>query len=324
MASGWEPIDISEEELADGDAYHNALYHNGDTRNPAEWHKISVEKLIDLAIPHIKDGALIVDYGCGTGGSAIELLKTLDMRGLEVELVLIDPLVSWFSKAREILGERDNVHFELSVQTDNSGKRSFRRLEEMLSGRKANLIISSSTLHLIPEKTIGDLMIQFANSLDEDGVLIWDSGDLESDLRPENSALLHDPYRHVREILREDNMRSSRLSEMSVADREKHERRLDRIFPSPTHLQVILDALGDVGFSIEVSDLVVDFSNGDAERFILVPRLAEIAAPLLKGKERSIAIKSALRDSLELIANNGRGTGTHYRSHWVYGFHKLT
>jgi len=324
VASGWEPIEISEDELVDGDAYHHALYHNGDTNEPAEWHKVSVEKLINLAIPHIKDGALIVDYGCGTGGSAIELLKTLDMRGLEVELILIDPLVSWFSKARELLGERSNVHFELSVQMDISGKRSFRRLEDMLSGRKADLIISSSTLHLIPAKTIGNLVLQFANSLDEDGIFIWDSGDLESDLRPEDSALLHDPYRHVREIIRKDSLRSSRLSGMSVVDRERHESRLDRIFPSPIHVQVILDALSDVGFSIEVSDLVVDFSHGDAERFILVPRLAEVAAPLLKGVERTIAIKKALRDSLEMIADDGRGTGTHYRSHWVYGLHKLT
>ena len=323
MASGWKPTGIGEEEFADGDSYHRALYHNGDINEPADWHKNSVEMLIDLAIPHIEDGSLIVDYGCGTGGSAIELLKVLDTRGLEVELVLIDPLVSWFSKSWEILGERDNVHFELSVKSDISGKRSFRRLEEMLSGRKADVIISSSTLHLIPPKKIGELVLQFAESLNGDGVLIWDSGDLESDIRPENSALLHDPYRKVREILRVNDVRSSKLSEMSIIDQERHESRLDRIFPTPIHIQVILDALSEVGFTIEVSDRVVDFSHDDAERFILVPRLAEIAAPLLEGPERSIAIKKALSESLNGIADDGQGTESHYRSHWVYGFHRL-
>ena len=90
------------------------------------------------------------------------------------------------------------MHFELSIEKDDSGKLSFRRLEDMLGGRKADVIISSSTMHLIPERAIRDLASQFFGSLKEDGVFIWDSGDLESEFRPDNSALLHDPYRAVR------------------------------------------------------------------------------------------------------------------------------
>ena len=251
------------------------------------------------------------------------MLKHLDSRGIGVELVLIDPLVSWFSKARDLLGSRDDVQFELSIERGSNGRTSFRRLEEILGGRKADVIISSSTLHLIPAKTMGDLALQFSGSLKEDGVFVWDSGDLESDLRPDSSALLHDPYRAVREMLRNDQKRSSMLDEMSEDEKGRHERRLDRIFPVPLSIEVVKEALAGAGFSTEISDKVVSFSKEDAESFALVPRLSEIAAPLQVGDERDNAIRRALDKALKSIAEDGKGNDEGYRSHWVYGFHKL-
>ena len=323
MATGWKPKYLTDLQVADGEAYHRALYHGGDIEFPAGWHERSVEKLIDLSLPHIKEGALVIDYGSGTGGSAIELLKILDERNVSIELIMIDPLESWFAKAREIIGDREGVHFEISIQTDSSGKAKFRRLEDMLGGMKADVIISSSTLHLVPAKAISDLANQFANSLKPGGILVWDSGDLDSDFRPSNSALLHDPYRSVREILRNDEERKKVLLKMGELESQKSERRLDRIFPSPFPVEIILDAMSDAGFSTELSERVVEFSNLDAERFVLVPRLAEIAAPLLAGEERDNAIRKALGISLSRIANQGKGEGDHYRSHWIYGLHCL-
>ena len=323
MATGWEPIGLSEEEVEDGEAYHRALYRDGDANRPVSWHKNSVDRLIEIASNHISDGALVVDYGSGTGGSAIELLKHLDSIGIGVELVLIDPLVSWFSKARDLLGSRDDVQFELSIERDSNGRTSFRRLEEILGGRRADVIISSSTLHLIPAKTMGDLALQFSGSLKEDGVFVWDSGDLESDLRPDSAALLHDPYRAVREMLRDDEKRSSMLDEMSEDEKGRHERRLDRIFPVPLSIEVVKEALAGAGFSTEISDKVVSFSKEDAESFALVPRLSEIAAPLQVGDERDDAIRRALDKALKSIAKDGKGNDEGYRSHWVYGFHRL-
>ena len=323
VATGWKPEGLSDDEVEDGEAYHRTLYRDGDIENPAEWHKESIEKLVDLSIPHISQGSLVVDYGSGTGGSAIELLKALDRKGVSIELVMIDPLVSWFAKARQLLGERDGVHFELSIEQDHSGSTSFRRLEDMLHGRKADVIISSSTLHLVPARAMGDLAMQFAGSLVPGGVLVWDSGDLESDFRPRNSALLHDPYRFVRELLRDDESRKVLLSAMAKGDAERSERRLDRIFPLPFPVEVILDAMSEAGFSTEISEKVVNFSNEDAERFVLVPRLAEIAAPLLEGDGRTKAIRSALRYALSTIASQGRGSENCYRSHWIYGIHRI-
>ena len=322
MSSGWTPEDLSSEEIGDGEAYHRALYPSGDLGAPSSWHRDSVGPLIDLALPHITNGSVVVDYGTGTGASAIELLKKLDDEEIRVDMILVDPLVSWFSKAWDLLGDRDDVHFELSILTDADGNTSFRDLREILGGRKADVIISSSTLHLVPARAMGGLAEQFAESLTKGGALVWDSGDLESGFRPGDSALLHDPYRRVREILRTDAQRESLLAMMSDEDRNKSEKRLDRIFPLPFSVEVITDALGDAGFSSEVSEKVVRFSNDDAERFLLVPRLAEIAAPLLKGIEREGALKRALKVSLEGLENQGKADGLAYRSHWIYGYHR--
>ena len=323
MATGWEPENVGENEISDGEAYHRALYIGGEIERPADWHRDSAERLVQLAIPQIKNGSLVVDYGSGTGGSAIELLKEVENRGIEIDLVLIDPLVSWFSKARDLLNSRPNVHFELSIEEDDSGRSSFRRLDSILGGRKADIIISSSTIHLIPERAIRDLAYQFAGSLREGGVFIWNSGDLESEFRPAHAALLHDPYRAIREILRNDEIRVTRLSEMSREERLQHEGRLDRIFPGPYSMDVILDALSAVGFSSETHHEVIGFSNADAERFALVPRLSEIAAPLVVGGERDEAIRGALKIALAEIAERGMGSDSEYRSHWVYGVHRL-
>ena len=324
VATGWEPSGLSDAEVEDGEAYHRALYHSGDINQPANWHKESVEPLIEEAMENISEGSLVVDYGTGTGGSAIELLKKLDEKGVTIDLVLIDPLVSWFAKAREILGDRDGVQFELSISEDEAGQITFRRLEEMLEGRKADVIISSSTLHLVPAKAMDDLAIQFASSLSDDGVLIWDSGDLESDFRPINSALLHDPYRAVREILRDNSQRIEIMSRLSNEEANKSEKRLDRIFPLPFPVEVIIDSMRDAGFTTQISEKIVEFEKEDAERFVLVPRLAEIASPLMKGKQRDDEIKKALELSLGRIADDGKGTDSSYRSHWIYGTHRLS
>ena len=324
VATGWEPSGLSDAEVEDGEAYHRALYHSGDINQPANWHKESVDPLIKEAMDNISEGSLVVDYGTGTGGSAIELLKKLDECGVTIDLVLIDPLVSWFAKAREILGDREGVQFELSISEDETGQITFRRLEEMLGGRKADVIISSSTLHLVPAKAMDDLAIQFASSLSDDGVLIWDSGDLESDFRPINSALLHDPYRAVREILRDNGQRIEIMSRLSNEEANKSEKRLDRIFPLPFPVEVIIDSMRDAGFTTQISEKIVEFEKDDAERFVLVPRLAEIAAPLMKGEQRDDEIKKALELSLGRIADDGKGTDSSYRSHWIYGTHRLS
>ncbi len=185
------------------------------------------------------------------------------------------------------------------------------------------MIISSSTLHLVPVKAIDNLVKEFAGSLVSNGVVIWNSGDLECGFRPMDAARLHDPYRIVRNILREDVSRMRMISELSESLGNSTEKRLDRIFPIPFPIEVLIESFSGAGFSNQVSEKVILFENDDAESFILVPRLAEIAAPLIEGKERDVVIKKALKEALSRIRDQGLGSNAGYRSHWVYGCHKL-
>ena len=125
----------------------------------------------------------------------------------------------------------------------------------------------------------------------------------------------------MREILREDPGRMELLARLGEDGALKEEKRLDRIFPEPFSLDVIIGALEEAGFEGDVSDKVVDFSKIDAQRFVLVPRLAEIAAPLLEGEARGSAIKRALERALKDMEEEGFADEHHYRSHWVYGRH---
>ena len=114
------------------------------------------------------------------------------------------------------------------------------------------------------------------------------------------------------------------MSRLSNEEANKSEKRLDRIFPLPFPVEVIIDSMRDAGFTTQISEKIVEFEKDDAERFVLVPRLAEIAAPLMKGEKRDDEIKKALELSLGRIADDGKGTDSSYRSHWIYGSHRLS
>ena len=56
MSSGWTPGKLSDEEIADGEAYHRAQYQSGGINQPANCHKESIDPLIEEAIDNISRG----------------------------------------------------------------------------------------------------------------------------------------------------------------------------------------------------------------------------------------------------------------------------
>jgi SAM-dependent methyltransferase len=324
VPKNWTPDGMSPSDLADGDLYHRSLYAEGDIEQPLGWHRDSIAKLVQAAASRISNGDIVVDYGTGTGGSAIELLKILDSRGIQITLVLVDPLPSWFSKAWELLHQRSNVEFRLSFDYDSKlGRKRFFTVTELLDGRLADLIISSSTLHLIPSKTIPSLIEEIHAGLVPGGWFIWDSGDIDVPTRPSSSCLLHDPYRgvHAKAVVSAEHQDA-----LSSLDDEMQAQRIlqntGRIFPTPPTVDIITDAMDDVGFQSEYSTLEVSMTDTDALRFILVPRLAAVAAGIKDEAARTALIKRCLDETLDELRASGQADENGYRSHWTYGEHQ--
>jgi hypothetical protein len=320
----WTPDGVTANDLADGDLYHRSLYAEGDIEQPLGWHRDSIAKLVQAVASRISDGDLVVDYGTGTGGSAVELLKVLDSQEIQITLVLVDPLPSWFSKAWELLHQRSDVEFRLSFDYDSElGRKRFFTVTELLEGRQADLILSSSTMHLIPSKTIPSLIEELHAGLVPGGWFIWDSGDIDAPTRPASSCILHDPYRGVHAKAVASAEHQAALS--SLNDEMQAQRILQntgRIFPTPPTVDIITDAIDAVGFRSEYSTLEVSMTDADALRFILVPRLAAVAGGLEDEAARTALIKRCLAETLDELRASGQADENGYRSHWTYGEHQ--
>ena len=323
LPPGWTPQGVSEEDNLDGEAYHRSLYEGGRLERLAGWHRRSVEPLVDLAIRHIKDGDLVVDYGAGTGGSALELLKALDARGIRCTLVLVDPLPSWLSKAWSLLRHRDDVRCYLSMARDpETGRMTIRPLRDLLGGRLADMVVSSSTFHLIPSRALPGAMVDIAEALRTDGVLAWDSGDVDDPERDPMAALMHDPYRCVRRLVEEDPAYEAMLADLPEAEARRVELTSARIFPEPPDLATIASALASAGFSDTFTSHLVRMSTRSARRFILVPRLTGIAGACEDVRRRRRFILEHFERAMDELRARGQADEHGYRSHWTYGVHR--
>src|SRR4030042_3850583 len=97
-ATGWLP---SQPISKGASAYHDAVVNTS-------WHIDNIRGLIDLVRKFIKDGDEVIDFGAGTGASAIYLLKELKSK---YNLWLVDNSPSWLGKAWEILHHKRKVSF---------------------------------------------------------------------------------------------------------------------------------------------------------------------------------------------------------------------
>jgi hypothetical protein len=136
---GWQPD--GSENLADGEALHRLLYHDGDLRRPKGWCANATAILVRKALIRIEEcldqvraglrtpEITIMDYGTGTGFAVIELLKAckdrgllrqLDKCGVKFEINMLDIPSGWFAKGYELLKECRYVRFA-SIRSPANG-----------------------------------------------------------------------------------------------------------------------------------------------------------------------------------------------------------
>ena len=90
-------------------AFHEAVANSS-------WLQDDLYELVKIVRSKIHKGDTVVDFGAGTGSSAILLLKYLKK---EINLWLVDNSQSWMAKAYEILNKFPNIKFFILEKKGN-------------------------------------------------------------------------------------------------------------------------------------------------------------------------------------------------------------
>ena len=314
------PHDLPAASIEDGREYHRVLFHDGDLSRPRGWHHDNVAHLLELARPHLRDGAIGLDYATGTGGSALPLLDDCAARGLNVELALTDVMPSWFLTAHDQLHDRPGTRFFLL------DLKAPRPLFDTFGGERFDFIVSASTLHLLPPKKLVSVFEDLRDLLKPGGALIFNTGDVDHPGRSAtNAALLHDVYRIARDLLHEDARYQQILADLGARDPEKHARVLKghHVFPEPFQCSFLGEALAKAGFVEEHREFrVIEKARQDALDFIQVERLTGIAGAIADREERRAMIAEFMERSLEELERRGQMDGDQIRTSWIFGVYK--
>ena len=315
----WNPKNLSVDLIEDGEIYHSSLYEDSTYLNPRSWHKQATEPLIHLVKNSIKDGDIVLDYGSGTGGSAVELVKYLDKNSIDCHLILIDPLESWFSKAYSLLKDRPNTYFCKSFIKDSLGVSRFLTMEEMIGNNKIDIILSSSTFHLIPEFVFGNLLEQFHSSLKQKGQIFWSSGDIPNkEIFDSRAGLLHEPYRVLAEYLKDDKEYKKHLNKLENSEIDFLLSKSSKIFPVSKDIDFFKRSFSNL-FKGSIINSEVSKSLDEACLFMKNHRLSEVAGAVSDRPTRELIINSNLEKVYAYFDSIGFVKDNNYNSFWYYG-----
>ncbi len=237
MLVKWIPSHL--ENLEDGDALHHFLY--GEFATPREWCRKITDFLLDKAVLDLqnrlqerlitKKPIHIVDFGSGTGFAVIELIKKLELIGffkiclennIKINLFLLDFPHSWFAKGYQLLHSYPFIKF-YSLKDLQTGK--IHSLKDLFIEQSIDLLIASMVFHLLPLKTLSDIIQDFDFVLKKGGLLLWNSPDIGPALP--GSELLHDPNRKLRTMvlnLLKNELEHSTISKIRSIDEKLFEK----------------------------------------------------------------------------------------------------
>jgi len=213
MLTKWTPSHL--ENLEDGDSLHHYLYGNSGLASPREWCRESSDLLLDKVVLDLQDRLQerlvtkkpihIVDFGSGTGFAVIELIKKLESinffkkcfeNHIKVNVFLLDFPHSWFAKGYQLLHNYPFIKF-YSLKDLQTGK--ILSLKDLFIEQSIDILIASMVFHLLPLKTLSEIIQDFAFVLKRNGLLLWNSPDIAPALP--GSELLHDPNRILRKMV---------------------------------------------------------------------------------------------------------------------------
>lgn len=295
-------------------AYHDAVAKSS-------WHKENVEELIRIIKEKIKNNDIVVDFGAGTGSSAIYLLKHLK----NIKLILVDNSASWLGYAYEILHLNKHVSFFLLEKKGNK----YLKLDEVVGKNIADHIVSANTVHLIPN--LLETFRGIHNTLKNNGTFTIQSGNIMKLTRKKGVLTIDDSINAVHDIALEIIRSESKFSKYKKSLEKRiyeqiHQRKF--VFPAPRPVQHYLNVLKSAGFKKETATYrLIHVKYNDWLNFLRVRRLQAGILPEIGGKnatpqeekDRDIIItKAALKLFTKIIEQNINANNKSFTAEWTY------
>lgn len=296
-------------------AYHSAVIDTS-------WHKNNIAGLIAIVEKKVKNGDVVVDFGAGTGSSALLLLKDIKK---EFDLILVDNSASWLGKAYELLHTHPCVTFaHLAI----NGTR-YATLDETIGKEIADYVLSANTFHLIPN--LKETFTCIHRTLKPGGSFTFQSGSIIRKGRKKGILMIDDTVNCVHDIAIEliktnDIFTKYRKNLDKRIKEEDNQRKF--VFPPHRPIEEYIKNLDDAGFKkIKVSHKRIKVLYKDWLNFLRVRRLQAGIVPEIGGHEPS-PIEEHDRNELITLASrqlfkklekqNPFADNTSFLAEWIY------
>src|SRR5258708_8861326 len=216
-------------------AYHDAVVNT-------TWHKENINELIKIVKDKIVNNDIVVDFGAGTGSSALYILEYIKTT---FSLFLVDNSPSWLGKAYELLNSYKNVVFLLLERK----KDRYITLDELLGKESVDHVISGNTVHLIPN--IEEVFYCIYNALKKQGTFTFQSGNIAFSGRTEDILMIDNSINEIHdialEIIRTDRHFNRYKKDLDQRIEQQKQQRAF-VFPSPRSIEHYLQVLQSIGF----------------------------------------------------------------------------
>ena len=297
-------------------AYHDAVVN-------APYYIENLDEMVDLVRPLIKDNDIVVDFGAGTGVSAMRLINKLKAN---FKILLVDNSAAWLGKAYEILSRNSNVQFYLLEKNNER----YATLSETIGLEVADHVICANTVHLIPD--LKEAFEGINSALKPKGTFTFQSGNIMRHGRKEGILMVDDTVKRVHDIaldiVRNDKRFSKYLGELDRhIELESSQRKF--VFPDPRPEEFYLNSLKSSGFVIQKSHYkLIRIAYRDWLDFLRVKRLQAGILPEIGGKDPGPEEEKDRDDLITMAANglfaelekdNPMADDKSFTVEWVYG-----
>ncbi|MBW2976372.1 class I SAM-dependent methyltransferase [Candidatus Woesearchaeota archaeon] len=296
-------------------SYHNAVLNTS-------YYNENLNEMVRLISQKIKEKDVVVDFGAGTGISAIRTLEKLKDK---IKLWLVDNSPAWLGKAYESLSSYPNVDFFV-LEKKGEGCQT---LSETLGEKSVDHVISANTVHLIPN--LKETFKGIAEALKTNGSFIFNSGNIDRKGRPKGLLLIDSTVYRVHDIAIEIIRKNKKFAKYRAGLNKRIKSQLAQrkfIFPYPKPIKDYLKALKDAGFGcIEAYCKSIKIKYADWLDFLRVKRLQCGILPEIGGKNPTpeeekdrdtIITEAAHKLFKELKTSNPLADNASYQGEWFY------